>query len=58
MNISIRPEKSRRSERRRETRGSLGNITAGDDKVAVVNFEDKCVKLIGPYSIIGRSINY
>ena len=36
--------------------GSLGNITAGDDKVAVVNFEDKCVKLIGPYSIIGRSI--
>lgn len=36
--------------------GSLGNITAEDDKVAVVNFEDKCVKLIGPYSIIGRSI--
>ena len=36
--------------------GSLGNITAGDDKIAVVNFEDKCVKLIGPYSIIGRSI--
>ena len=33
-----------------------GNIEAGDDGVAVFNIEDRQVKLIGPHSIIGRSI--
>ena len=36
--------------------GSLGNITADTSKVAKVHIEDKLVKLIGPFSIIGRSI--
>ena len=33
-----------------------GNIEAGEDGVAVFNIEDRQVKLIGPHSIIGRSI--
>jgi Cu-Zn family superoxide dismutase len=36
--------------------GDLGNIEAGEDGVAVFNIEDRQVKLIGPHSIIGRSI--
>ena len=36
--------------------GDLGNIDANDEGVAIVNFEDKMVKLIGPHSIIGRSL--
>ncbi|KAK8797153.1 hypothetical protein WA158_004363 [Blastocystis sp. Blastoise] len=35
--------------------GSLGNITATNDS-CTFNFEDKYVKLIGPQSVIGRSI--
>jgi Cu-Zn family superoxide dismutase len=34
----------------------LGNIEADEDNVAFVNIEDRQVKLIGPHSIIGRSI--
>lgn len=33
-----------------------GNIEADGDGVAQVSIEDKVVKLIGPHSIIGRSI--
>lgn len=36
--------------------GDLGNIEADDDGVANVAIEDRQVKLIGPHSIIGRSI--
>ena len=36
--------------------GDLGNIDADEDGVANVNIEDRQVKLIGPHSIIGRSI--
>ena len=36
--------------------GDLGNIEADDDGVATVAIEDRQVKLIGPHSIIGRSI--
>ena len=36
--------------------GSLGNITVGDNGKAVVHVTDKLVKLIGPQSVIGRSI--
>ncbi|CAM9152325.1 unnamed protein product, partial [Ectocarpus fasciculatus] len=36
--------------------GDLGNIEAGEDGIAVFNIEDRQVKLIGPHSIIGRSI--
>ncbi len=36
--------------------GSLGNIEANDDGVAKVDISDNLVKLIGPQSIIGRSI--
>ena len=41
-----------------ETRhvGSLGNITVGSDGKANVNITDQLVKLIGPQSVIGRSI--
>lgn len=34
----------------------VGNIEVGDDGVVVFNMEDRQVKLIGPHSIIGRSI--
>ena len=33
----------------------LGNIEADETGTAVVNIEDRLVKLIGPHSIIGRS---
>ena len=36
--------------------GSLGNIIAGDDGKAHVEIEDTRVKLIGPHSVIGRSM--
>ena len=36
--------------------GSLGNIEADSQGVARVRIEDRLVKLIGPQSIIGRSI--
>ncbi|KAL3657724.1 hypothetical protein V7S43_017297 [Phytophthora oleae] len=36
--------------------GSLGNVEAGEDGSVKVHVEDKLVKLIGPHSIIGRSI--
>jgi Cu-Zn family superoxide dismutase len=36
--------------------GDLGNITANPHGVAPVHMEDKYVKLIGPLSVIGRSI--
>ena len=41
-----------------ETRhvGSLGNITVGADGKASINITDQLVKLIGPQSVIGRSI--
>lgn len=36
--------------------GSLGNIEADADGKASVHIEDKLVKLIGPQSVIGRSL--
>ena len=36
--------------------GDLGNIVANDEGVAEVQIEDRQVKLIGPHSIIGRSV--
>jgi Cu-Zn family superoxide dismutase len=36
--------------------GSLGNIIATAEGTAKIHIEDKQVKLIGPYSIIGRSV--
>lgn len=36
--------------------GSLGNIEVDAEGVAFIHIEDKLVKLIGPYSIIGRSL--
>lgn len=36
--------------------GDLGNIEADEEGNAQVNIEDRIVKLIGPHSIIGRSI--
>lgn len=36
--------------------GDLGNIEVDDEGLAQINLEDKQVKLIGPHSIIGRSI--
>ena len=36
--------------------GSLGNIEVTEDGSVKVHVEDKLVKLIGPHSIIGRSI--
>lgn len=37
--------------------GSLGNIIANAEGTAKIHIEDKQVKLIGPYSIIGRSVS-
>lgn len=34
----------------------LGNIEAGEDGTAYVSIEDRLAKLIGPHSIIGRSL--
>jgi Cu-Zn family superoxide dismutase len=36
--------------------GDLGNIEADEEGVCKVHIEDRLVKLIGPHSIIGRSI--
>lgn len=36
--------------------GDLGNLNMGDDGKCTVRMEDKIVKLIGPHSVIGRSI--
>ncbi|XP_066555931.1 superoxide dismutase [Cu-Zn] isoform X2 [Amia ocellicauda] len=36
--------------------GDLGNVVAGDDKVAIIDIEDKHLTLTGPYSIIGRTM--
>eukprot|EP00270_Netrium_digitus_P010062 TRINITY_DN308_c0_g1_i1.p1 TRINITY_DN308_c0_g1~~TRINITY_DN308_c0_g1_i1.p1 ORF type:complete len:155 (-),score=25.22 TRINITY_DN308_c0_g1_i1:249-713(-) len=36
--------------------GDLGNITAGDDGMAVVDITDNQIPLTGPNSIIGRAI--
>ncbi|TMW63940.1 hypothetical protein Poli38472_014645 [Pythium oligandrum] len=36
--------------------GSLGNVDVAEDGSAEVHIEDKLVKLIGPHSIIGRSL--
>lgn len=36
--------------------GSLGNIEVNDKGVATVDISDKEVKLIGPLSVIGRSL--
>ena len=35
--------------------GSLGNIQS-DGKIATLHLEDPLVQIIGPYSVIGRSI--
>ncbi|XP_006628266.1 superoxide dismutase [Cu-Zn] [Lepisosteus oculatus] len=36
--------------------GDLGNVTAGEDKVANINIEDKHITLTGQFSIIGRTM--
>uniref|UniRef100_A0A6T5XRA2 Superoxide dismutase copper/zinc binding domain-containing protein n=1 Tax=Thalassionema nitzschioides TaxID=33649 RepID=A0A6T5XRA2_9STRA len=36
--------------------GSLGNVTAGADGRADVQITDELVKLIGPHSVVGRSL--
>ncbi len=36
--------------------GALGNIEAGADGVAVFDFVDRHVRLIGPLSVIGRAV--
>jgi Cu-Zn family superoxide dismutase len=36
--------------------GDLGNVVVTDEGKCLVHMEDKCVKLIGPHSVIGRSI--
>lgn len=36
--------------------GDLGNLEVGKDGVGIVNFDDRQVKLIGPFSVIGRSL--
>lgn len=36
--------------------GDLGNVTVTDDGICSVQKEDKVVKLIGPHSVIGRSM--
>mmetsp|Transcript_22898 Transcript_22898/g.26102 ORF Transcript_22898/g.26102 Transcript_22898/m.26102 type:complete len:162 (-) Transcript_22898:71-556(-) len=36
--------------------GSLGNVKAGEDGKATVDITDKLVQLLGPHSVIGRSI--
>ena len=36
--------------------GDMGNVTAGDDGVAEVDYEDALLQLSGEHSIIGRSV--
>ena len=36
--------------------GDLGNISVNENGVCTVTIEDRLVKLIGPHSIIGRSV--
>lgn len=36
--------------------GDLGNVVAGDDKIAKVDIKDKQIPLTGPNSIIGRTV--
>lgn len=36
--------------------GDLGNIVVGADGKSAVSITDKKVKLLGPHSVIGRSI--
>ncbi|KFO21595.1 Superoxide dismutase [Cu-Zn] [Fukomys damarensis] len=36
--------------------GDLGNVTAGTDGVANVSIEDSLISLVGPNSIIGRTM--
>ena len=36
--------------------GDLGNISVNEDGTCLIEMEDSLVKLIGPHSIIGRSI--
>ena len=36
--------------------GSLGNVTVDESGKCKVHLEDRLVKLIGPHSIIGRSV--
>ncbi|VDN40738.1 unnamed protein product [Gongylonema pulchrum] len=36
--------------------GDLGNVEAGQDGVAHINITDKHIQLLGPQSVIGRSM--
>ena len=36
--------------------GDLGNVQADDHGIAMVDISDKLVKLLGPHSVIGRSV--
>lgn len=36
--------------------GDLGNILADENGIAVVDITDKTVQLLGPHSVIGRSM--
>jgi len=36
--------------------GDLGNVTAGEDGIANINISDKVISLMGPDSIIGRTV--
>lgn len=36
--------------------GDLGNITADENGTAQVNLSDHMIQLVGPHSIIGRSV--
>jgi len=36
--------------------GDLGNVVAGADGIAKFEFTDKCIKLVGDNSVVGRSL--
>lgn len=36
--------------------GDLGNISADERGISIVNISDHMIQLVGPHSIIGRSI--